>query len=125
MNLRAGPVQSFPLLIGLLCACHPTKPSVEELARAGDLDLQRPHGKEFENAFFERAQSGTPNGVVVAGCPDLSQPFTLIFVVDSKGRISEAYASPETEESKCLAAAFRRVQYPAPPFAPFRIVTTW
>jgi hypothetical protein len=108
-----------------LCGCASQGASFDALVQAGAIDLSKPHGKDYENAFFAQAQSQPPKGVDLTGCPETSKPFSVVLVVNSRGRIVEAHSSPESNESKCVAQAFMAHDYPSPPFSPFRIVTTW
>jgi len=113
------------LAVMLLCGCGAKASSFDDLVKAGDVDVSKPHGKEYENAFTAHGELQPPEGVNLTNCPEGSKPFTIVLVVNDQGHVTESYSSPESDESKCIAKEFSAHEYPIPPFAPFHIVMEW
>ena len=97
----------------------------DQLVEAGDSDIRKTQGKDYEAAFITRGQSQPPQGVNITNCPEGSESFTMVFVVNEQGRIIESYSSPESDESRCITKEFAVHEYPIPPFSPFHIVMEW
>jgi hypothetical protein len=58
-----------------------------------------------------------------SGCyqKNIGQRISLILIVDRSGRITDSYSDSKVEKAKCFKAAYKGVQMPIPPFAPFPV----
>lgn len=90
-------------------------------AEMSKFDAQFPNAKatkyENDSLAFNNAKKLDEKG----NCHGKSiYPITIILMLDASGRVTSSVTDVENAKTACFRAAYANVQFPKPPFAPYR-----